>query len=148
MLGKQVWRLMANPSSLCPRVLKGRYYPNDTFLSAQKKKNLSHTWHAILAGRGVLEKALIRRIGDGTTTDIWNDRWIPGAIGMKPICKPDGASATQVCDLLTPSRDPGTMELCLKILCIWMLWLLNASLLLVLVRIWGLDERETWHVLD
>jgi hypothetical protein len=74
MLGKQGWRLMANPSSLCVQVLKGRYYPNDTILSARKKKNSSHTWRAILARRGVLEKGLIRCIGDGTTTDIWNDR--------------------------------------------------------------------------
>jgi hypothetical protein len=37
MLGNRGWRLMANPSSLCVRVLKGRYYPNDTFLSAQKR---------------------------------------------------------------------------------------------------------------
>lgn len=29
MLGKQGWRLMTRPDSLCARVLKGRYYPKD-----------------------------------------------------------------------------------------------------------------------
>jgi hypothetical protein len=38
MLGKQGWRLMANPSSLCARALNGRYYSNDTFLSAKRRR--------------------------------------------------------------------------------------------------------------
>ena len=44
MLGKQGWRLMTNPDSLCARVLKGKYYPQGDFMSAGKKKNASHTW--------------------------------------------------------------------------------------------------------
>jgi len=46
MLGKQGWRLMVTPESLCTRVLKGRYYPNCDFMSATKKKGASHTWRA------------------------------------------------------------------------------------------------------
>jgi hypothetical protein len=65
MLGKQGWRLMTNHSSLCARVLKGKYFPNGDFLIAtKKKKNVSHTWHAILMGRSVLEAGLVRRIGN------------------------------------------------------------------------------------
>jgi hypothetical protein len=112
MLGKQGWRIMTNPSSLCARVLKGRYFPNGEFLTAHKKKNSSHTWRAILAGRAVLERGLIRRIGDGLTTDIWDDKWIPDAIAMKPICRPDGALATQVCELLTSSGSWDDRKLC------------------------------------
>jgi hypothetical protein len=54
MLGKQGWRLMMNPESLCVRVLKGKYFHQGDFMSARKKKNASHTWRAILAGRKVL----------------------------------------------------------------------------------------------
>jgi len=43
MLGKQGWRLMTNPDSLCARVLKGKYYPQGDFMSVGKKKNSSHT---------------------------------------------------------------------------------------------------------
>jgi hypothetical protein len=68
---------MTNPDSLCATVLKGKYYPHGNFMSAGKKKNASPTWRAILAGRKVLEVGLIKRIGDGTTTHAWDDRWLP-----------------------------------------------------------------------
>jgi hypothetical protein len=102
MLGKQGWRLMTSPDTLCSKVLKGKYFPNGDFLSARNKRNSSHTWRAILAGRRALQCGLIRRIGDGEDTNVWQDRWIPGAIGGKPICPKPGASAIRVCDLLAP----------------------------------------------
>jgi hypothetical protein len=101
MLGKQGWRLMMNPDSLCARVLKGKYYPQGDFLTAGKKNNSSHTWRAILAGRKVLEMGLIKRISDGASTNIWNDRWLPTVTGHKPICSKEGATATYVAELLT-----------------------------------------------
>jgi hypothetical protein len=103
MLGKQGWRLMSNADSLCARVLKGKYFPQSDFLSARKKKNSSSTWRAILAGRKVLEMGLIKQIGDGISTNIWHDRWIPSAVGHKPICMKDGATATRVSELLSAS---------------------------------------------
>jgi hypothetical protein len=65
MLGKQGWRLINNPDSLYARVLKGRYYRDSDFLAATRRKHASQTWRAILAGRDVLQKGLVRRIGDG-----------------------------------------------------------------------------------
>ena len=54
-----------------------------------------------MAGRKALECGLIRRIGDGETTNIWRAHWIPGAIGGKPICPKPGALATRVSELLS-----------------------------------------------
>jgi hypothetical protein len=54
LLGKQGWRLMTRPDSLCARVLKGRYFHDASFLSATRKKHSSETWRAIMAGREVL----------------------------------------------------------------------------------------------
>ena len=102
MLGKQGWRLMVAPDSLCARVLKGKYFHNCDFMSARKKKNASHTWRAILAGRKVLQLGCIRRIGDGNDTNIWNDQWLPGGVGMKPLCRKAEAIAEQVSELLSP----------------------------------------------
>lgn len=64
MLGKQGWRLITRPDSLCARVLKGRYFHDMEFLRASRKKYASSTWRAILAGREVLQQGLIRRVGE------------------------------------------------------------------------------------
>jgi len=64
------------PSSLCARVLRGKYFPNGDFLTATKRRHCSETWRAILHGRDVLKKGLIMRIGPGEV-DIWQDNWIP-----------------------------------------------------------------------
>lgn len=102
MLGKQGWRLLTNQSSLCARVLKGKYFPNGDFMTARNKRNSSHTWRSILAGRKALQIGLIRRIGDGRSTNIWSDRWITGAVGGKPICRKEGAMANLVNELIEP----------------------------------------------
>jgi hypothetical protein len=89
--------------SVCQDAERKVLSSND-FMTAHKKKNASHTWRATLAKRAVLELDLIRRIGDGTSTNIWNDKWIPNAIGFKLICRQDGATAIRVCDMLNQAR--------------------------------------------
>jgi hypothetical protein len=100
MRGKQGWRLMTNPNILCARVLKGRYYHDGDFLSSTRKKHSSHTWRAILARRETLSQGLIKRIGDGTLTSIWCDRWIPNHFGAKTLTLEDGQNVSMVSDLL------------------------------------------------
>lgn len=103
MLGKQGWRLMVNPDSLCARVLKGRYYHDGDFLNSTRRKHASHTWWAILAGREVLMKGIIKRIGDGTSTNIWSDRWLPHHFDGKPLTLNDGQPISMVSDLISPT---------------------------------------------
>ena len=83
--------------------LKGRYFHDADFLTATRKRHASHTWRAILEGREVLRKGLIRRIGDGTTTNIWQHRWLPGHFGDRPLTLPDNPQVQVVADLLTLS---------------------------------------------
>ena len=101
MLGKQGWRILTRPDSLCARTLKGKYYHNSSFLSAKRKCNSSHTWQAILKGRQVLKKGLIKLIGDSTSTQVWTDQWIPGIPGFKPLYKKPEATVEKVHELLT-----------------------------------------------
>jgi hypothetical protein len=101
-LGKQGWRLMVKPDSLCARVLQGKYYPHGDFLSASRKKKASETWRAILYGREVLLKGAIKRVGPGTTVNIWKDNWLPGGVDLKPLVRLDRVDLEQVSELFIP----------------------------------------------
>jgi hypothetical protein len=85
LLGKQGWRLITNPQSLCAQVLRGRYYPNGEFMTAGIPRTASKTWRSIVAGREALTVGLIKRIGAGDSVSIWDDNWIPGSRTMKPM---------------------------------------------------------------
>jgi hypothetical protein len=100
MLAKQGWRLMTKPDSLCARVVRGKYYHGSDFMCANKKRNSSHVWRAILHGRDALSKGLIKRVGDGSTIRIFDDPWIPANSNGRPLCKPIEAKATTVGELI------------------------------------------------
>lgn len=91
MLGKQGWRLIIRPESLCAKVLKGRYFHDTDFMRATRKKHASSTWRAILAGREALQHGLIKREVNGEDTEIWGHRWISDHFDAKPIT-PRGAN--------------------------------------------------------
>ena len=97
---------MEKPDSLCARVLRGRYFPDGNLLQAACPRSASPTWRAIVKGREALKEGLIRRIGDGRTTEIWHDRWITGTISMKPICRISDTPVQLVADLI--EEDTGT----------------------------------------
>jgi hypothetical protein len=65
MLGRQCWRLLTDPTSLCSRVLKARYLPNCTFWEATKPRSSTYTWRSILVGRDLLNKGVRWGIGNG-----------------------------------------------------------------------------------
>ncbi|XP_039791741.1 uncharacterized protein LOC120657488 isoform X2 [Panicum virgatum] len=48
MLGKQAWRILTVPNSLCARVLKGRYFPCCSFWDASQPRSSSFTWRSIM----------------------------------------------------------------------------------------------------
>jgi hypothetical protein len=101
MLGNQGWRLITRSDSLCARVLKGRYFHDGEFLSCTRKKHSSQTWRSILAGRDVLTRGLIKRIGNGRSTNIWNDPWIPMHFDARAITPHEGQEVINVSDLIT-----------------------------------------------
>ena len=72
MLGKQAYRLLENPTSLCAQVLKGGYFPNTDFLLVGCPKSASRTWTAIICCGVVLQQGFIKRISNGQDTTIWN----------------------------------------------------------------------------
>ncbi|KAF7843501.1 F-box protein CPR1-like [Senna tora] len=45
----------------------------------------SHTWRSLLAGRELLAKGLQKYVGDGKSTLIWKEPWIPGLDANEPL---------------------------------------------------------------
>jgi hypothetical protein len=56
-----------------------------------------------MAGKEVLVQGLIKRIGNGASTNIWQDRWIPMHFNAKPITPSEGQEVTLVSDLMLDS---------------------------------------------
>ena len=77
MVAKQAWRLTQDTSSLSARLLKAVYFPSCDVLDAVLGNHPSKIWRAIMKGKEVLKQGLVRRIGDGRSTSIWNHNWIP-----------------------------------------------------------------------
>lgn len=84
LLGEQVWRILQAPNCLMARILKARYFPDSSILSASQKKHSSYAWKSILFGRELVVKGMRVVIGNGTTTRMWMDPWLP----VHPPCPP------------------------------------------------------------
>lgn len=56
-----------------------------------------------MAGREALSGGLIRRIGNGETTNIWSDRWLSDHFSGRPITPKDDQEVATVAELLTAS---------------------------------------------
>jgi hypothetical protein len=73
MLGHQAWRMTTDPNSLCARVLKGRYFPHDSFWDAPCPRSASYTWRSILHGRKLIHLGARWGVGNGATIKIEQD---------------------------------------------------------------------------
>ncbi|XP_042944508.1 uncharacterized protein LOC122278379 [Carya illinoinensis] len=77
LLAKQGWRIIQQPNSLAAQVLKLKYFPSVDFFQAKVGYRPSFIWRNFCAAKGLIEKGSIWRIGDGQSTKIWKDRWLP-----------------------------------------------------------------------
>jgi hypothetical protein len=100
LLAKQAWRMATNPSSLCSRVLKARYFIDGDFMSARCPKKSSFTWKSILYGRELLKEGVVCRIGSGEKIKVLDDNWIPRSYHMRPLGVKPNQTVNTVNDFL------------------------------------------------
>ncbi|XP_050259095.1 uncharacterized mitochondrial protein AtMg00310-like [Quercus robur] len=59
LLAKQVWRLINNPTSLCHRVFKARFFLDCSILEARESTVGSYAWKSLLSARDVIRQGMI-----------------------------------------------------------------------------------------
>ncbi|XP_071921827.1 uncharacterized protein [Coffea arabica] len=79
LLGKQIWRILTKPNLLVSKVLRAKYFPKDSIFKRKPQKNASWIWQGLLGARSLIKKGVIRRTGNGRSTNIWEHQWIPGS---------------------------------------------------------------------
>jgi hypothetical protein len=88
MLAKQVWRLQTDPNSLLGKCLKARYYPNSDILHAHQGRGSSYAWQSMFQAIDLIKKGSCWQIGNGKTTNIWEDNWVVWQNGYKVLTPP------------------------------------------------------------
>ncbi|KAG7599261.1 Ribonuclease H-like superfamily [Arabidopsis suecica] len=112
LLAKQAWRILMNPTSLLARLYKSLYYPHTTYLRANSESHASLGWRSIQEGKALLQQGLRVRIGDGKTTRIWEDPWLP-TLPPRPASGPILDAEMTVADLWKANKrewDPVVFE--------------------------------------
>lgn len=73
LLAKQAWRIIQYPNSLFARIMKARYFKDESLLDAKPRNYQSYGWSSLLAGLDVIKKGTRFNIGDGKTVRIGID---------------------------------------------------------------------------
>jgi hypothetical protein len=110
LLARQAWRILQDPNTLSARIIKAVYYPQGDFLEAELGFHPSQIWRALVEGKEVLSRGLIRRIGNGETTRIWNQNWIPREEMMRPLACLAAEPPTMVSELIDVSSASWDVE--------------------------------------
>ncbi|XP_074306059.1 uncharacterized protein LOC141641287 [Silene latifolia] len=112
LLGKQGWRLMTEDTSLMARVIRGKYFADRGFLEAELGSNPSYSWRSIWESKEVIMLGARKRIGDGWSTNVWLDPWIPNTQSRRVISPRNGNDEVmKVAHLMKPDRTGWNDEL-------------------------------------
>ncbi|XP_071912170.1 uncharacterized protein [Coffea arabica] len=85
--------------------MKGKYFPNSPILQAKAKSGSSWIWQSIQSAIPLLENGIRRQIGNGKSTAIWKDRWVPnGMNGLIRSARPQNCIIDKVCELISNKR--------------------------------------------
>ena len=105
LVGKQVWRILTKPNLLVSKVLKAKYFPKESILNCKTPQDASRIWQGLMGERSLIDKDLIRRIGNGRSTSVWDHKWIPRSSTGKPTSsRPINCELKMVNELICHKR--------------------------------------------
>ena len=80
-------------------------------MEAQLGRNPSYAWQSIWAARGILERGMRWKIGNGRTVNFWEDRWLTNAISFK-VCnsRRQGVDVARVANVMDCRKGTWDME--------------------------------------
>ncbi|XP_058770133.1 uncharacterized protein LOC131643821 [Vicia villosa] len=104
MVAKQGWSLISKPHALASRIIKARYFPNNSFFEANIGYNPSFVWRSIWKSREVLSLGCRWMVGDGRSIAVMNEPWCRGSIHSR-LRGPQKQEAysTTIHDLMLPN---------------------------------------------
>ncbi|XP_042942881.1 uncharacterized mitochondrial protein AtMg00310-like [Carya illinoinensis] len=102
MLAKQSWRILKFPDSLLAQVFKSKYFPHSDLMEARLGNRPSFAWRSIMKGNQLFKEGLIWRIGNGKSTKIWADHWIPSSPLHKVDTRGEEKNLKWVSELIDP----------------------------------------------
>ena len=83
LLAKQGWRLQTNTS------LKAKYFLDSDFLGAELGFCPSYAWRSILVAQNIVRKGYRWQVGNGTSINIWSDRWLNDSSKFRLLTRPN-----------------------------------------------------------
>ena len=89
LLAKQGRCLQSNTRSLVHRVLKACYFPDCDFIDAELGQTPSYAWRSIMVAQDVVRDGHQWQVGDGTSIQIWRDKWLPKSSTFQVIFMPN-----------------------------------------------------------
>ncbi|KAL5571536.1 hypothetical protein UlMin_021133 [Ulmus minor] len=77
LLCKWAWDIICGKGSLCLSLLRAKYLRLSDFLASHSTVGDSNFWKGVTTCLSLLVKGSCKQIGDGFSTRIWDDPWIP-----------------------------------------------------------------------
>ncbi|XP_071933079.1 uncharacterized protein [Coffea arabica] len=91
------WEKITQPDLLVSKVLGAKYKLSQTGWEGEAPRNASWIWRSIYSSCSVLQKGMWKRVGDGTTINIWRDKWLMGSsTGKIATQKPPGYGLLEI----------------------------------------------------
>ncbi|XP_071924161.1 uncharacterized mitochondrial protein AtMg00310-like [Coffea arabica] len=101
LLAKQLWRILTRPNLLMSKVTRARYFKGTSIWAMKSQSTDSWYWRSLLKARELLEEGIRKRVGDGKSIDIWEDRWLPNTEnGKVKTQRAEGVAVQWVSELI------------------------------------------------